>query len=993
VKTTLGWLLPVLVLGACAGTVPPPAAPPPAAMPAAAPSAPGPAAAPAAGASPADPAPAPLAAELPFDPQVHEGRFANGFTYLIRANREPAGRAELWLVVDAGSVLEDDDQRGLAHLVEHMAFNGTRHFAKQELVAYLESIGMRFGPDVNASTSFDETLYTLRVPTDDPKIVATAFEILEDWAHEVSFEDDEIDKERGVVIEEWRLGRGADARLLDQQYPVLFAGSRYAERLPIGEVETLQHAPAAAVRRFYRDWYRPDLMALVAVGDFDPATIEELARRHFAALPAPEHPRPRPAFTLPAHRATVVSIATDPEATDTTVGIYAKHPQPPEGTYGDYRRSLVEGLFDGMLDARLGEIAQRPDAPFLWATSAVGSLVRPAEVYHLVAGVEETGVEAGLTALLTEATRVDRHGFLPGELERAKKDLLRGYEEAYQERDKSDSRSYAAECTRHFLTGEPIPGIAVELALVRRFLGDITLDEVDAQAHHWLGDEDRVILLSAPAKATASLPGEDELRATAAKVAASDLAPWVDRVREEPLLAAAPAPGKVASETEIPELGVTEWRLSNGVRVVLKPTDFKNDQVLLTAFSPGGDSLASDADYLSAGFATAAVAAGGLGSFDAVELDKALAGKRAAVSPYVGELEEGVNGYASPQDLDTLLQLVYLTFTAPRADPEAFATLLAKTRLTLENRLASPENVFADRFGQALYQDHPRRRVPTPEDLDRVDLDAALAFYRQRFADASDFTFILVGSFQPDRVRPLVETYLGGLPATDRKESWRDVGVETPPGVVKVEVAKGLEPKSRVQIVFSGPAPWSREQLHLINTLADVLGTRLREVLREELGATYGVAVSGSLSPRPRPEYRFSIGFGCAPDKADELVDQTFREIDRMREEGVAATYVANAREAQQRARQTQLADNGFWAQVLKTYYSLDLDPRLILAYDQLIALVTPEALQAAARRYLDPDRYVLGILHPEAGAPTSPGPSASGSPPRPSATIPDGSD
>ncbi len=477
-----------------------------------------------------------LSTVLSVEDAIVKGQLDNGLTYLIRTNQKPENRAELWLVVNAGSIQEDDDQQGLAHFVEHMAFNGTRNFAKQELVNYLESIGMTFGPDINAFTSFDETVYNLTIPTDDVETVATAFQILEDWAHGLAFEGEEIDKERGVVVEEWRLGRGAEARIRDKQFPVLFEGSRYAERLPIGKVEILESAPHEALRRFYRDWYRPDLMAVIAVGDFDPESIQKLIRQHFSGLEMPEEVRPRETYPVPDHEGDLFAITTDPEAAMTSVGVYSKMPKQTRGTVGDYRDQLVEQLYHGMVNARLSELTQEADPPFLYGVSASAGIVRSRDFYIQAAGVREGQVIRGLEALLTEAERADRHGFTQTELDRLKADLLRAYEQAYVERDKRESGSLAAEYMRHFLEQEPIPGIEMELEIVREFLPTISLDELNELADKAIQQSNRVVLLSGPEKADQTLPDEQALAAAFESVAARDVAAFVDRTRDKPLL-------------------------------------------------------------------------------------------------------------------------------------------------------------------------------------------------------------------------------------------------------------------------------------------------------------------------------------------------------------------------------------------------------------------------------------------------------------------------
>jgi zinc protease len=916
-------------------------------------------------------APERLLQQLPFDKNIVKGKLENGLTYYVKRNTRPEKRAEIWLAVDAGSVLEDEDQRGLAHFIEHMAFNGTRRFAKLELVNYLESIGMQFGADVNAHTGFDETVYTLRVPTDKPEVFEKAFEILEDWASGVTFDPEEIDKERGVVIEEWRLGRGAEGRIRDQQFPILFKGSRYAERLPIGTLEVLQKATPETFKRFYRDWYRPDLMAVVVVGDVDPARAEALIKQNFGGLRNPDKPRKREVYPVPDDPRTRIAIATDPELTDTSVSIFSIVDKRPEGTVGNYRDSLIEQLYHDMLNARLREMTQKPDLPFRWAASTSGKFVRTRDVLFQTVAVPEGGTEEGLQALLTEVERVHRHGFTPGELDRAKKEMHLFYDQASEEEGKLDSANYAAEYLRNYFEEEPVPGIAYEVELVREILPSIRLDEVNRLADHWISGGNRVILLSAPEVSKPRLPKEGELLNVFQTVAARNVEPYVDKAPTGPLVARTPRPARVTAESRVAELGITEWRLSNGVRVVLKPTDFQNDEILLGAFSPGGRSLVSDDDYLSALFAPSLLREAGLGRFDQVELEKALAGKAAAAMAYIAEYEEGVRATASSRDLETMLQLVYLHFTEPRKDLSLYLSVLAGMQEHLKIRQADPEAVFQEKLAEAVAQGDPRQQPLTLERVQEIDLEEAYKIYRERFADASDFTFVLVGNFKPETIQPMVLTWLGGLPSKGHKESWRAVGQNRPPrGIVKVDVAKGLEPKSQVRIAFTGPAEFSRENRHAIDSLARILQIRLREILREDMGAVYGVGAEGELSNRPSGQYSFTIGFGCAPEKVDSLVEAVFAEIESIQKNGVPEGYIQRVREQERRERELAERENRFWLDALEFHYGEGLDPRTISRHAELVEQVTPERMRDAARSYLPRDRYILGVLRPETAKP-----------------------
>jgi zinc protease len=915
---------------------------------------------------------APLASPLPVDTAVAMGRLPNGMRYYVRRNHEPEKRAELRLVVNAGSVLETEDQRGMAHLVEHMAFNGTRNFAKQEIRDYLERVGMRFGADVNAYTGFDETVFSLTLPTDSAGVLDTGLRILDDWARAVTFDAEEIEKERKVVIEEWRLGQGAGSRLRDRQFPVLFRGSRYAERLPIGSRESLERADPAALRRFYAEWYRPELMAVVAVGDFDRDAMVRAIRERFAAIPASPAPRERPAFGLPEHGEALFSVATDPETTGSGVTVYFKHPRRGDGTVGAYREGIVETLYLGMLGDRLYELTQKPDAPYLSASASSGPLVRGTDSQVLSASVRDGGVERGLEALLTEAERAAQHGFTASELARQKETLLRLWEQVYAERDKMHSGQFTAEYVAHFLEGEPIPDVASEFELYRRFLPGITLEEVNRMAAARLREQGRVVLVSLPEKAGLAVPTEAALRAVVDSVGRRRVAAYDDRVSDRPLVTTPPRAGRVVSERTVPGVDVREWTLSNGVRVLVKSTDFKEDEFLFAGNSPGGTSLAPDSLWVPALTAAGVVTGGGVGELSLVELGKRLSGKLVGVGPNVGDLREGFSGGGSTQDVETLLQLVYLYFTAPRPDSTAFLTYQSRAREALRNRDASPDQAFGDTLRLTLAQNHPRARPLTSETFERMDLARSLAFYRDRFADAGDFTFYFVGSLDPAELRPLVERWLGGLPSTGRKESWRDVGMTYPRGVIRKTVRKGVEPKARTQLVFTGTAPFDRDTIAATNAVAEVLELRLRDLLREDMGGTYGASVGAGATRDPRPTYTVSIGFGTSPERVEELTRVVLAQIDSLKRAGPTAAELQKVREAERRSRETEMRDNGFWISQMMSYVNAGWDLREIPAGGDRTARLTPEAVRDAARRYLDTGNYVQVTLLPETAGGTA---------------------
>ena len=910
---------------------------------------------------------APLTESMPVDAQITQGTLQNGLRYYVRANSKPERRAELRLVVKAGSILEDDDQQGLAHFVEHMAFNGTRHFPKHDVVSFLESVGMRFGADVNAYTSFDETVYMLQVPTDTPGVIDRSLLILEDWAHNVSFDPEEIDRERGVVMEEWRLQRGAGARMQDTLWPILLRGSRYANRTPIGKTAIIQGAKPDRLRAFYTDWYRPDLMGVVAVGDFDKVAVESLIKAHFAPIPAPRAPRRRPVFDVPDHPGTVYAITTDKEMTTTRVEVAHLLPAREQGTVGVYRQKMVDRLFSGMLSARLSDLAQKPDSPFIAASAGRGSFVaRTKEQTSLSAVVKEDGIERGLDALLAEAQRVSRFGFTESELDRQKQVTLRSRERLIAEKDNRESGSRADEYIRNFLERETLPTSEHEYALHQRFLPQIALDEMNRLAREWFPERNRMVVVTAPRKNGLKIPDEPALAAVTKSASAKELKQYVDTTSATALLDTLPAPGTVARTSAKAAIGITEWELSNGVRVVLKPTTFREDEILFRATSPGGTSLASDLDYIAATTATQVISSGGVGALTAHDLRKVLSGKVASVRPFINELEEGLSGGSSRKDLETMFQLIYLAFTQPRADATAFAAQASQMRALLTNQAAVPEYAFIETLSSTLSQNHPRRRLPTPAMVDEWNLDRSLAFYKDRFADAGDFTFVFVGSFDLATIKPLVERYLGGLPSIQRRESWKDIGVRTPTSVIAKRVEKGIEPKSLSAIVFSGPFEFDQPHRVAIRAVTQVLQTRLRETIREALSGTYSITASQSYEKVPRPEYTVTVQFGSDPRRTDDLIARVLQEVELLRMNGPTEKQVNDVREALLREFETNSKQNGYLLSQIVQRYQNDDDVTGLWDMPDYYKRLDAAAIRQAAKTYLDTNHYVEVSLFPE---------------------------
>jgi zinc protease len=912
-----------------------------------------------------------LSQQMPVDPEVVVGTLPNGLRYYVRANRKPARRAELRLVVKAGSVLEDDDQRGLAHFVEHMEFEGTQHFPRQSITQFLGSLGVGIGPDANAATSYDDTQYTLRVPTDVPDVLDRALLVLEDWAHGATFDQTAIERERGIVLSEWRMHLGAGERTEDKIRRVQLEGSRYADRPPIGSPDIIGKVQREQLTRFYHDWYRPDLMAVIVVGDVNRDAVVAMIKEHFSPLTDPTPERPRPVFDVPEHPGTRYTTVTDRETTATAVALSDLRPARNQGSVGGYRDLMLDQLFGGMLDSRLDELRQRENPPFLRvaADRRLFPTPRTKDEASLQALVSSDGVSRGLDALVTELQRVARFGFTETELARAKQVMMLGYERVVTESPDRESESRADEYTRNFLQDEALPTIWQELAFHRRFVPPITLSEVNALTRDWFPEQNRLVIVSAPEAAGVVLPAQAELASVVKAASAKPLEPYVDAAAGQALMDAPPPSGTVVKTTSRPDAGITEWMLSNGATVVLKPTTLREDQILFRAVGPGGTSLASDADFIPARVADDVVPAGGVGRFSAVALDRMLAGKAIAVTPFIGEIDQGMRGGSTPQDLETMFQLMYLRFTAPRADPAAFAAMGSQARGLLANQLASPDVVFNQAIDSALSRNSPRRQPETPATVDQWNLEKSLAFYKARFADASNFTFVFVGSFTPENIKPLVERYIASLPATHAHETWRDLGITPPSGVVEKTIEKGIAPKSEVAIVFSGTFEHDDAHLLALRAMTLVLQSRLFDTIRQELGGTYSIEATPDAQKFPKPEYSVRIDWTCDPAQTATLVRRVFDEIEFVKGTSFQPGQVALIREALVREFERDSEDNGYLLnQIARRYEDGDAkDVAAALNMPDRIAALTGDAIHQAAETYLNTGNYVKVTLVPEA--------------------------
>ncbi|HMQ47775.1 MAG TPA: insulinase family protein [Saprospiraceae bacterium] len=900
---------------------------------------------------------------IPSDTSVRIGQLDNGLTFYIGRANKPENRAALRLVLKAGSLQETEGQRGLAHFVEHMAFNGTESFEKNELIDYLERTGTRFGADLNAHTSFEETVYKLESRTDSLPLLETGIRILREWAGAVVFDSLEVEKERGVVLSEWRSRLSPDQRLQQQAFPVIYKNARFAERWPIGDTAVIQHAPPALIQAYYKRWYRPDLMAVVVTGDMDPDWVEAQIVRLFSDLVQPSAEAESVDDTVKLYGETRFAIFSDEEAPFTNVELQYFFPEAPFQTQQDYRASLGRSLLNRMLNARLVEIQLLPDPPFTFAYSGYGGDLGHLDAYSIHAFVKEGGAKAGFQAVLRETKRALLHGFTSSELERQKAEMLRNAEIAFLEREHIKADALASRYVYHFLEQVPTPDAAQQLDLYRQLLPQIQVEDLNTLLSQWLSVPDRVFVLTGPD----GLPAKQDLLDWVAEIEAEEVAPYEDQVNDAPLFDKKLKPVAVRDSAYWPALGLQYYQLSNGVKVYLKPTDFQNDQILMQAFSPGGHSLSDEEAFFSAYSATTVIGQSGLGAFSLPELQKKLAGLNVSVSPYIEENYEGISGNCSPSELELMLQLTSLYFTQIRADSTALRSYINRQKSIFENITVNPYYYFADIKNKIKYQGHPRRQMLTLSDLDQIKLEDIEAFYRDRFSDASDFTFVLVGNFQVDSMLEKLATYLGNLPASGRRETWRDIGVDLIPSV-DTTIQAGIAPKTLVELVYHGDFEKSSQNRYDFYAMIAVLRLKLRQSLREDLGGVYGVSVNGHIAATPASKYRITISFSCDPDRYDELIQTIYAEIAGLGSADLQEE-VAKVKETQKQSYLKSLKENGFWlGQISSRLQDEDLTLEGILSenYFKYVDGLTVEAIQQAVVRYFDQDKKMLFVLAPK---------------------------
>jgi zinc protease len=910
-----------------------------------------------------------LSKGIPLDPSVKMGVLENGLTYYIKKNAKPENKVDLRLVVNAGSILENDDQRGLAHFMEHMNFNGTKRFPKNKLVDYLQSIGVKFGQHLNAYTSFDETVYFLPIPSDSPEKLENGFNIIEDWAFNADLNPEEIEKERGVVLEEYRIGLGADKRMLSRYLPKMMYNSQYAERLPIGEKEILETFKYDKIVSFYKDWYRPDLISVIVVGDIDVDAMEKKVKEHFSKYKNPVNEKERKIFEVPNHSDTFVAIESDKEAAYTQVQLIYKDYGAPKkmNTIGDYKDNLVKGLFTTMTNNRLGELVNSATPPFTYGYSYHGgTYARSKEAYQSFAIVQEDKQLSALKVLATENERVKKFGFTQSELDRAKAEVMATYEKQFNDKDKTDSDSFVAQFQAEFLEDTPAPGIEWEFNTTKQLIPEVSLAEVNSYIEGLVKKDNRVVVITGPEKEGLVKVTEEEVLA-ALNINSDEVTPYKDSKAVSSLLRNEIKAGSILKKEKDNKIGATTLLLSNGAKVTYKKTDFKNDEIVMEAVSFGGTNTYSNEEILKTQFANAALAQAGFSGLKINDIDKFMSGKMASVTPYIGASTEGLRGSATPKDLEYLFQSVYAYFTDLNLDKEAYEGFKQKQSAFYNNMASQPSFYFQQEFYGYLMKENPRFNglIPTEKSWAQTDYELAYKKYKERFANAGDFEFFFVGNVDEKVIEAFASKYLASLPSTNKKEKAIDLGYRMLKGDLKKVVNKGTDPKSTVAIMYYGDADYSQKDDLTLQALGEVLTIKLIEELRENESGVYGISARGGMTKVPNGAYSFSIGFPCGPDNAEKLTASALKELQSIIDNGPDEKDIAKFKEGELADFRKDSKGNRYWLSNFTQSYINGKSPDDVLKFEEAVNAVTAKDIQDTAKKYLTKDK-VIGMLMPE---------------------------
>ena len=905
------------------------------------------------------------------DPNVVIGKLDNGLTYYIRKNTYPKNRVEFRLAVNVGSNQENDNQQGLAHFTEHMAFNGIEGFPGNSVVDHLRSKGVVFGADLNANTYFDETVYMIPMPTDDPTNIDLGLKIMRGWAAGLLFDNKEIDEERGVIIEEHRLGLGAVDRMRKEYWPILMQGSRYADRMPIGKLDILQTFDYQVIKDFYNDWYRPDLQAVIVVGDINVAEVEGKIKAMFGNIPAKQNPRKKETYGIAPNKEPLVAVCTDKEATGNMVMVIRKHEHTPMKTIGDFREQLCIDLYNTMLDTRFTEMALDPKCPFMGANGGYGNFYGNTDAYALEAIAKENRIPDALRALLQEDYRVLKYGFLQTELDRAKEELLELYDKAAKEADKTESASFASEYVNNFLHQDPIPGAKRENNYAKKLMGDITLEEINALAKNWVTEDNMVAVVTAPDKEGVTVPGKDEILSILKDKSLTNVQPYVDTYKDQEILEKETLkPGKITNVETIETVGAEKWTLSNGITVYLKKTDYKNDEILFTAISKGGKTLYPVKDLASADFACDIINHGGIAGLDYNSLSKKMKGKNVSLYPEIKLLSEGFNGSSSPKDLELFFQYLNAFFSNPRIDTNAFELMMDESREGIKMLQAQPMYQFLGQLIEAANNNDPYMKQFFSYDeeyLKQTDFDRAVQIYKERFANPADFTFFFVGNYDETEMKQFVELYLGSLKTESGKKENYNLNVLKPrPDKASTQtVYAGTEEQGWMGMFITNPIDWSYRNAIITDMIGEALDILFVKIVREKMGDVYSPTVSMSAGKLPRPEITLMILLGCDPVKTDKLATASLKILNDFKAKGPDNKTMALIKKQMTSTRAKNIQSNSFWLGYISGKVIQDEPIIAPSEYDNIVNSVTKKEMVEFMKKYFHPEIYTRVDMQP----------------------------
>ena len=905
------------------------------------------------------------------DPNVTIGKLDNGMTYYIRRNTYPKDRVEFRLAVNAGSNQENDDQQGLAHFTEHMAFNGIEGFPSNSVVDHLRGKGVVFGADLNAYTSFDETVYMIPMPLDDPANIDLGLKILRGWAHGLLFDNKEIDEERGVIIEEYRLGLGADDRMRKEYWPILMKGSRYADRMPIGLLSILQTFDYQVIKDFYSDWYRPDLQAVIVVGDINVKEVEQKVKTVFGNIPAKQNPRKKETYGIAANKEPLVAVCTDKEATGNQIMLIRKHPHFAMKTIGDFRKQLCIDLYNTMYDARFSEMTQDPKCPFIGASAGYGNFIGNTDMYGSQAIAKENRIPEALKILLQEDNRVLKYGFLQTELDRAKEEILEDYDRAAKEVEKTESARFASQYINNFLRNDPIPGAKRENTYAKKLIEGITLDEINALAKNWVTEDNIVVLVTAPEKEGVNVPSKNEILNIINDKSLANVAPYVDTYKDQEILEKETLkPGKITNIEKIDAVGAEKWTLSNGITVYLKKTDYKNDEILFSATSKGGKSLYDVKDLASADFAADIIDRGGIAGLDFNTLTKKMKGKVVGISPNISLLSEGFSGSSTPKDLEFFFHYLNAFFTNPRIDPNAFELVMDETKEQLKMIQAQPMYKYLGEFLDAAMSHDPYMKQMFSYDdkyLSQVNFDRAVQIYKERFANPADFNFFFVGNYDEKQMKEFVELYLGSMKTTPAKKENYNVNVLKPrPDKASAQtVYAGTEEQGYMGMYITNPIDWSYRNSIIADMVGEALDIQFVRIVREKMGDVYSPMVQMGASKLPRPEMSLMILLGCAPEKTDKLADASLKILNDFKKKGPDKKTMELVKKQMLSTRAKNIQTNRFWLGYISGKIVNDMPMTSPSEYDETVNSITKKDMVEFMKKYFKPEIYTRADMIP----------------------------